>query len=227
MRFQMPIIKPPWEDHGAECQVAFMRPWVELLLEHLTDEPNPSEGEHLTVATFRCWTDERDELEEPYVPLHEKFYVRFPADHANRVRQTRCQRIREALELLDMVSAVNNAAFSEMMDDQQVTEVQVEIGDDSEKETLVVCPLWVCYLLEPLDDDDPVASMPAVSWGRLFGCPKNPVDYSLLRCSRSKGWGRRKLQRVTTCMERSNGGLIARWCGCAAPKGSPVSAIPR
>jgi hypothetical protein len=147
------------------------RPWVELLLEHLTDEPNPGEGEHLTLATFRCWTDE---LEEPYVPLHEKFYVRFP----NRVRQTRCQRIRAALELLDMVSAVDNAAFSEMMDGQQVTEVQVEIGDDSEKETLVVCPLWVCYLSEPLDEDNPVASMSAMSWGRLFGCPKNPADYS-------------------------------------------------
>ncbi|KAL4139121.1 hypothetical protein PRIC2_002619 [Phytophthora ramorum] len=161
---------------------AFLRPWRQMLQECKTlhdslDSSNSRDfrASNLPVhASVRCWPS----LPKGYQALGGRcsIPIPFPANAAIRRDRVKVQGIREAVEIFNVLATVSRAAFLELVAEFVV--VADNFDDLFTPDYIFVFPVWECYLVGTLGSEDIVANEAAVTWGTLFGCPDDPMEYS-------------------------------------------------
>lgn len=128
-------------------------PWIEALCGSLSFRELQIPCLH---ADFKCWPfqwiGEWDENEEP-AAIGSIFLV-FSADPTNRENnRERLQRVREAIEILNMLAMVNNRAFIQIASRFMTVE---EENDDNNGAPRLVCPMWKCRLVGGIPVESPL-----------------------------------------------------------------------
>ncbi|KAE8996398.1 hypothetical protein PR002_g19334 [Phytophthora rubi] len=167
-----------------EDKWAFLQPWQEILHECKTlhdslDVVDSREfrASHLPVrASLRCWPS----LPKGYEQLAGRCVLPIPFP-ASRHDGEKLQRIREAMELFNVLATVSRPAFVQLLADCVV--VADNFDDLLTPDFLFVFPVWECYLVGTVGSEDVVAEGSTVSWGALFGCPDDPREYSTEFCA--------------------------------------------
>lgn len=150
-----------------DAELSFLQPWREALRANVL--PVQAAPDVSVRATMSCNTAS---LNVQVLSVR----VAFPADHEARQDRQRLQRLREAVELLNFLSIVDNAAFKRAM-----ASVLPERDDDIPfpgDEVAADVPYWSCELLGTLSAQDPVANVNAATWGQVLGCPDDPWEHS-------------------------------------------------
>ncbi|KAG1710026.1 hypothetical protein DVH05_017035 [Phytophthora capsici] len=162
---------------------SFLQPWQAIVreckaLHESFDVVDSREfrASHLPVhASICCWPA----LPKGYGQLAGKcsIPVPFPADRTLRGYRERMRRIREALELFNVLAAVNRPAFLQLLAECVI--VADNFADLFTPDFIFVHPVWECYLVGTLSSQDVVAAgKGCTTWGELFGCYEDPVQYS-------------------------------------------------
>ncbi|KAK1943403.1 hypothetical protein P3T76_004799 [Phytophthora citrophthora] len=102
--------------------------------------------------------------------------VPFPAELTLRGNRERMRQIREALELFNVLAVVNRPAFLHFLAECIV--VADNFADLFTPDFIFVHPVWECYLVGTLRSEDVEQGTGCVTWGELFGCDEDPVQYS-------------------------------------------------
>ncbi|GMF39650.1 unnamed protein product [Phytophthora fragariaefolia] len=170
-----------------EQKWSFLVPWREILREckirhdgldvvHSRDFRASNLPVH---ASLRCWPS----LPQGYDQLVSRcsIPVPFPADDASRRDGEKLQRVREAVELFNVLATVSRPAFVQLLGEFVAV---VDVVDDLfTPDFMFVFPVWECYLVGTVGSEDPVTDGSTVSWGALFGCPHDPRQYSSAFCA--------------------------------------------
>ncbi|KAG6615012.1 uncharacterized protein IUM83_08711 [Phytophthora cinnamomi] len=165
----------------------FLRPWRETLRECKSlhdslavEDSREFRASQLPVrASLRCWPS----LPKGYEQLAGRcaIPIPFPADIASRRDARKLQRIREAVELFNVLAAVSRPAFLQLLGDFVV--VADNFADLFTPDLIFVFPVWECYLVGTVASEDDVADGSTVSWGALFGCSEDPRQHSTEFCA--------------------------------------------
>ncbi|KAG7386577.1 hypothetical protein PHYPSEUDO_015485 [Phytophthora pseudosyringae] len=165
-----------------DAKFAFLQPWqgairaCKSLHDRLrVEDSREFRASQLPVhASIRCWPA----LPKGYELLAGRCWipVPFPADAALRGDRERLRRIREALELFNLLAVVSRPAFLHLLAEFVV--VADTFDDLFTPDFLFVHPVWECYLVGTLSSEDVVAKDGDTTWGELLGCPEDPVQYS-------------------------------------------------
>ncbi|POM74258.1 Hypothetical protein PHPALM_8821 [Phytophthora palmivora] len=147
---------------------SFLNPWRDALCSVLTPQESC-----LSRALARLTFTRHDG--NPLSMITCMLVVNFPADEERRNNIELLQTVREAIEIFNMLAAVDKTAFVTLL--PEFTDVVREIWDISDGPRLIRL-VWDCTLVGQLSPSDPVASKHSVTWGELFGCPNDPWEYS-------------------------------------------------
>ncbi|EGZ13060.1 hypothetical protein PHYSODRAFT_334877 [Phytophthora sojae] len=172
---QCDVVKWLYFHVGLPLYAGSLVPWIEALCGSLSFRELQIPCLH---ADFKCWPfqwiGEWDENEEP-AAIGSIFLV-FSADPTNRENnRERLQRVREAIEILNMLAMVNNRAFIQIASRFMTVE---EENDDNNGAPRLVCPMWKCRLVGGIPVESPLATQSSVSWAELLGFPDDPWEYS-------------------------------------------------
>jgi len=176
-----------------------LQPWLEALTSRLIIQEFPHPCLRLDIKC-RPPSLAVEYLGRDAAVVNGSIFLIFFSDDQNRQDAAR-QRIREGMELLNMLAMVDNSAFVDMMSTFTVLD-----RPDDDNGPYLVCPVWKCRLLGTLSGEDPVATEESVSWGQLLGFPECPsaefrhVMDELIQASTTTGdwWNARVVLEWTT-----------------------------
>ncbi|KAE9221147.1 hypothetical protein PF005_g7210 [Phytophthora fragariae] len=151
----------------------FLQPWALALNRVLVHLEQLSDESAKTLVEIECFPENFDYtafgfpktvIQESYVLL-----LAIPADAATRGDRQHLQRVREAIDLFQVLALVNSAAFADLIFD---------FYDGVSGPNCVIRLEWRLFLIGSIAPDDPAATKPTVTWGELLGFPGNPWDIS-------------------------------------------------
>jgi hypothetical protein len=153
-----------------ESEWSFLLPWRDALrgVFRVVAHRSYPFDDLLVAANFCCWPQTYQA--RPRRLQHCVCMVTFPGDDARRQDRAQAQWIREAVEIFDTLSAVSSEAFIGLLS---------EFGHLELERKNTMCPTWECTLSQALSPKDVVATKADVTWAALFGCPEDPMEYSL------------------------------------------------
>jgi hypothetical protein len=137
-------------------------PWLDALCGSLCFQEIQDPCMHINIKCCPSqWDTDFDENDEPVADG--SIYLIFFANGDSRANRERMKKVREAMEILNLLATVDNNAFVGIT--SQFMTIDAVDGDDTPR---VVCPTWKCHLVGGLPAGD-TATQLSVSWAELLG----------------------------------------------------------
>lgn len=154
----------------------FLRPWIDVLRSGVQPVTVGPMAPASLEVTLHCWsmpaTGRLQRMRDCQI------IVQFPADAASRADTQRLQKLREAIELLNALAAVDSQAFQTLLADLIQHNEEFMRAYAGNLDGVRAHPEWTCQLMGSLARDDFASTHSPVNWGELFGCPRDPWESS-------------------------------------------------